>query len=80
MMHCPPPCPSWLWQVELSWESFRKGDIFLLDLGKVMIQWNRPKTSVAERARVSVCPGSGGAQDCRRGWSSGYPFSVRPRR
>ncbi|XP_045056136.2 villin-like protein [Desmodus rotundus] len=38
-------------EVELSWESFIKGNIFLLDLGKVMIQWNRPKTSVSEKAR-----------------------------
>ncbi|XP_028374301.1 villin-like protein isoform X2 [Phyllostomus discolor] len=38
-------------EVELSWESFRKGDIFLLDLGKLMIQWNRPNTSVSEKAR-----------------------------
>ena len=69
-----PPNPSWLWQVELSWESFIKGNIFLLDLGKVMIQWNRPKTSVSEKARVSVCPGSRGAQD--HGW--GGPPDAHP--
>ncbi|EHB00375.1 Villin-like protein [Heterocephalus glaber] len=34
-------------QVELSWNSFSKGDIFLLDLGKVMIQWNGPETSIS---------------------------------
>uniref|UniRef100_A0A8C4LFX8 Villin like n=1 Tax=Equus asinus asinus TaxID=83772 RepID=A0A8C4LFX8_EQUAS len=38
-------------EVELSWNSFNEGDIFLLDLGKVMIQWNGPKTSIAEKAR-----------------------------
>lgn len=48
--------PSWLWQVELSWNSFNKSDIFLLDLGKIMIQWNGPETSISEKARVSVYP------------------------
>ncbi|XP_076985927.1 villin-like protein isoform X2 [Tamandua tetradactyla] len=38
-------------EVQLSWKSFNKGDIFLLDLGKVMIQWNGPKASTAEKAR-----------------------------
>ncbi|XP_037703277.1 LOW QUALITY PROTEIN: villin-like protein [Choloepus didactylus] len=38
-------------EVELSWKSFNKSDIFLLDLGKVMIQWNGPKASISEKAR-----------------------------
>ncbi|XP_060036593.1 villin-like protein isoform X2 [Erinaceus europaeus] len=38
-------------EVELSWNSFNTSDIFLLDLGKVMIQWNGPKTSISEKAR-----------------------------
>ncbi|XP_066861805.1 villin-like protein isoform X6 [Kogia breviceps] len=38
-------------EVELSWHSFNKSDIFLLDLGKMMIQWNGPQTSTAEKAR-----------------------------
>ncbi|PNJ74772.1 VILL isoform 2 [Pongo abelii] len=38
-------------EVELSWNSFNKGDIFLLDLGKMMIQWNGSKTSISEKAR-----------------------------
>nr|XP_020141080.1 villin-like protein isoform X3 [Microcebus murinus] len=38
-------------EVELSWNSFNKGDIFLLDLGRVMIQWNGPKTSISEKSR-----------------------------
>lgn len=67
MTPCPPPCPSWLWQVELSWESFNKSDIFLLDLGKVMIQWNGPMSSISEKARVGVCPGTEG---CRT-WAGG---------
>ncbi|CAD7673278.1 unnamed protein product [Nyctereutes procyonoides] len=38
-------------EVELSWNSFNKSDIFLLDLGKMMIQWNGPETSISEKAR-----------------------------
>ncbi|KAF6313736.1 villin like [Rhinolophus ferrumequinum] len=38
-------------EVELSWNSFNKDDIFLLDLGHVMIQWNGPKSSISEKAR-----------------------------
>ncbi|XP_006890717.1 PREDICTED: villin-like protein [Elephantulus edwardii] len=38
-------------EVTLSWDSFNVSDIFLLDLGKVMIQWNGPKSSIAEKAR-----------------------------
>ncbi|XP_058146579.1 villin-like protein [Dasypus novemcinctus] len=38
-------------EVELSWNSFNKDDIFLLDLGKVMIQWNGPQASASEKAR-----------------------------
>ncbi|XP_024897650.1 villin-like protein, partial [Pteropus alecto] len=37
--------------VELSWNSFNKDDIFLLDLGKVMIQWNGPTSSISKKAR-----------------------------
>lgn len=53
--------------MEFSWDSFNKDDIFLLDLGKVMIQWNGPKSSVSEKARVSVCPGKEGVQGVGRG-------------
>lgn len=38
-------------EVELSWNSFNKDDIFLLDLGKVMIQWNGPTSSISKKAR-----------------------------
>uniref|UniRef100_A0A663M6M5 Villin like n=1 Tax=Athene cunicularia TaxID=194338 RepID=A0A663M6M5_ATHCN len=38
-------------EVALSWDSFNKGDVFLLDLGKVLIQWNGPNCSIAERTR-----------------------------
>ncbi|XP_055457602.1 villin-like protein isoform X1 [Psammomys obesus] len=39
-------------EVALSWNSFNKGGIFLLDLGKVMIQWNGPKTSISQKSRA----------------------------
>ncbi|NXQ76345.1 VILI protein, partial [Quiscalus mexicanus] len=38
-------------EVALSWDSFNKGDVFLLDLGKVLIQWNGPSCSIAEKSR-----------------------------
>ncbi|XP_027624270.1 villin-like protein isoform X1 [Tupaia chinensis] len=38
-------------EVALSWSSFNRGDVFLLDLGKVMIQWNGPQTSISEKSR-----------------------------
>ena len=39
-------------QVEMSWDSFNRGDVFLLDLGKVIIQWNGPESSSGERLKV----------------------------
>ncbi|EMP29418.1 Villin-1 [Chelonia mydas] len=38
-------------EVELSWDSFNKGDVFLMDLGKVLIQWNGPESNIAEKSR-----------------------------
>ncbi|XP_045723958.1 villin-1 [Mirounga angustirostris] len=38
-------------EVEVSWKSFNCGDIFLLDLGKVIIQWNGPESNRMERLR-----------------------------
>uniref|UniRef100_A0ACB8FW99 Uncharacterized protein n=1 Tax=Sphaerodactylus townsendi TaxID=933632 RepID=A0ACB8FW99_9SAUR len=38
-------------EVDLSWDSFNKGDVFLLDLGKVLIQWNGPSCNIAEKSR-----------------------------
>ncbi|KAM9601549.1 villin-like protein isoform 1-T2 [Trichechus inunguis] len=38
-------------EVEPSWNSFNKDDVFLLDLGKVMVQWNGPESSISEKAR-----------------------------
>lgn len=41
-----------LLQVEMSWKSFNLGDVFLLDLGQLIIQWNGPESNRAERLRV----------------------------
>ncbi|XP_063159370.1 villin-like protein [Candoia aspera] len=41
-------------EVDLSWDSFNKGDVFLLDLGKVLIQWNGPSCNVAEKSRGMI--------------------------
>ncbi|XP_028337604.1 villin-1 [Physeter macrocephalus] len=38
-------------EVELSWKSFNRGDVFLLDLGKLIIQWNGPESNRMERLR-----------------------------
>uniref|UniRef100_A0A8C7F807 Villin-1 n=1 Tax=Oncorhynchus kisutch TaxID=8019 RepID=A0A8C7F807_ONCKI len=38
-------------EVEMSWSSFNKGDVFLLDLGNLIIQWNGPKSNRMERLK-----------------------------
>uniref|UniRef100_A0A8C1HTI5 Villin-1 n=1 Tax=Cyprinus carpio carpio TaxID=630221 RepID=A0A8C1HTI5_CYPCA len=38
-------------EVEMSWKSFNQGDVFLLDLGSLIIQWNGPKSNRMERLR-----------------------------
>ncbi|KAH0513463.1 Villin-1 [Microtus ochrogaster] len=38
-------------EVEMSWKSFNRGDVFLLDLGKLIIQWNGPDSNRMERLR-----------------------------
>ncbi|XP_072254499.1 advillin [Pyxicephalus adspersus] len=38
-------------EVEMSWNSFNLGDVFLLDLGKMIIQWNGPESNKAERMK-----------------------------
>uniref|UniRef100_A0A8B9UV80 Villin-1 n=1 Tax=Anas zonorhyncha TaxID=75864 RepID=A0A8B9UV80_9AVES len=45
----PPPIPL---QVEMSWKSFNRGDVFLLDLGQLIIQWNGPESNRAERLKA----------------------------
>ncbi|KAL7976452.1 hypothetical protein Chor_008401 [Crotalus horridus] len=41
-------------EVDLSWDSFNKGDVFLMDLGKVLIQWNGPLCNVAEKSKGMI--------------------------
>lgn len=41
-----------LFQVEISWNSFNLGDVFLLDIGKIIVQWNGPKSNRQERLKV----------------------------
>ncbi|XP_053545782.1 villin-1 [Bombina bombina] len=36
-------------EVPLEWNSFNTGDVFLLDLGKLIIQWNGPESNRMER-------------------------------
>ncbi|KAK2849853.1 hypothetical protein Q7C36_008636 [Tachysurus vachellii] len=38
-------------EVDMSWNSFNKGDVFLLDLGSIIIQWNGPNSNRMERLR-----------------------------
>lgn len=40
----------------MSWKSFNRGDVFLLDLGKLIIQWNGPESNRMERLRVTLSP------------------------
>lgn len=41
-------------QVDVSWNSFNKGDIFLLDMGKAIVQWNGPQSNRREMLKVSL--------------------------
>uniref|UniRef100_A0A2K5CMG3 Advillin n=1 Tax=Aotus nancymaae TaxID=37293 RepID=A0A2K5CMG3_AOTNA len=41
-------------EVEMSWNSFNRGDVFLLDLGKVIIQWNGPESNSGERLKAML--------------------------
>ncbi|XP_062822493.1 advillin [Anolis carolinensis] len=38
-------------EVEMSWESFNNGDVFLLDLDKIIVQWNGPESNKQERIK-----------------------------
>nr|CAB3267612.1 villin-1 [Phallusia mammillata] len=41
-------------EVEFSWDSFNMGDVFLVDLGKVILQWNGPESNRLERLKATV--------------------------
>ncbi|TSK92916.1 Villin-1 [Bagarius yarrelli] len=38
-------------EVDMNWNSFNKGDVFLLDLGNIIIQWNGPDSNRMERLK-----------------------------
>ncbi|MEE6467429.1 hypothetical protein FKM82_007235 [Ascaphus truei] len=52
-------------EVDLSWNSFNRGDVFLLDLGKVIIQWNGPDSNKSER--IKGCSLAQSIRDDERG-------------
>nr|XP_033787634.1 villin-like protein [Geotrypetes seraphini]XP_033787635.1 villin-like protein [Geotrypetes seraphini] len=39
-------------EVDLSWSSLNSGDVFLVDCGKLIIQWNGPESNKSERIRA----------------------------
>ncbi|XP_035307695.1 advillin [Cricetulus griseus] len=41
-------------EVEMSWDSFNRGDVFLLDLGMAIIQWNGPESNSGERLKAML--------------------------
>ncbi|XP_053268034.1 villin-1 isoform X1 [Pleuronectes platessa] len=47
-------------EVEVSWKSFNNGDIFLLDMGKAIVQWNGPQSNRREKLKAMLM-----AQDIR---------------
>ncbi|XP_068603826.1 villin-1 [Brachionichthys hirsutus] len=47
-------------EVEVSWDSFNTGDIFLLDMGKAIVQWNGPQSNRREKLKAVLL-----AQDIR---------------
>ncbi|KAM6900471.1 villin-1 [Xenentodon cancila] len=47
-------------EVEVSWNSFNNGDIFLLDIGNAIVQWNGPKSNKKEKLKAVLL-----AQDIR---------------
>uniref|UniRef100_UPI0037E90E1D villin-1 n=1 Tax=Semicossyphus pulcher TaxID=241346 RepID=UPI0037E90E1D len=47
-------------EVEVAWNSFNNGDIFLLDIGKAIIQWNGPHSNRREKLKAVLL-----AQDIR---------------
>ncbi|CAL8267478.1 unnamed protein product [Lota lota] len=38
-------------EVDMRWASFNNGDVFILDLGNIIIQWNGPKSNHMERLK-----------------------------
>ncbi|NP_001080503.1 villin 1 S homeolog [Xenopus laevis] len=51
LLHCKGKKNVLAGEVPVEWSSFNLGDVFLLDLGKLIIQWNGPKSNKQERLR-----------------------------
>ncbi|MGH0139696.1 UNVERIFIED_CONTAM: hypothetical protein FKN15_042983 [Acipenser sinensis] len=49
-------------EVDVSWNSFNVGDIFLLDMGKVIVQWNGPESNHPERLKDCYIVDQGGVK------------------
>ncbi|XP_072927458.1 advillin isoform X2 [Hemitrygon akajei] len=49
-------------EVKMSWESYSLGDVFLLDVGKVIIQWNGPESNRMERLKDCFILDQGGTK------------------
>lgn len=41
-------------EVEMSWKSFNNGDVFLLDIGNTIVQWNGPNSNTQEKLKGMV--------------------------
>ncbi|XP_077409856.1 villin-1 isoform X2 [Vanacampus margaritifer] len=41
-------------EVDAAWSSFNTGDIFLLDMGKVIVQWNGEKSNRREKLKATL--------------------------
>ncbi|XP_029947925.1 advillin [Salarias fasciatus] len=41
-------------EVEMSWMNFNLGDVFLLDIGKTIVQWNGPKCNRQEKLKGTL--------------------------
>nr|XP_018668862.1 villin-1 isoform X2 [Ciona intestinalis] len=39
---------------DFAWTSFNLGDVFLVDLGKIIIQWNGPESNRMERLKATI--------------------------
>ncbi|OCT63426.1 villin-1 [Xenopus laevis] len=51
LLHCKGKKNVLAGEVPVEWSSFNLGDVFLLDLGKLIIQWNGPESNKQERLR-----------------------------
>ena len=52
----------WFLQVDFNWSSFNRGDVFIIDIGKLIFVWNGAEANRQERIKVcgmtpSLTPG-----------------------